>query len=146
MKRTRFYRIYLAIFLVFASGFAPSCKKDRRTEIPNVYVNLYLDVNSTMYLELNLVGGWVNITGGYRGITVYRSSTDDFVAFERTCPHDADVESAYVSVDDSGLTLTCASCGSRFLILDGSVVDGPSTLPLKQYYTTYDGTTLHIFN
>lgn len=122
------------------------CKKDSYAEIPNVYVNLNLDISSTLYLELTHVGGWVNLTGGYKGITVYRVSTDEFVAFERCCPYDPDVEEARVEVDDSGLTLTDSVCGSQFLILDGSVVEGPANIPLKRYRTEFDGDNLHIYN
>jgi hypothetical protein len=122
------------------------CKKDSYSEIPNVYVNLNLDITSTLYIELTHVGGWVNLTGGYRGITVYRLSDAEFMAFERCCPYDPNVEGARVAVDTSGLTLTDAVCTSRFLIIDGSVVKGPATMPLKQYRTEFDGDNLHIYN
>lgn len=122
------------------------CKKEDYAEIPNVYVNLYLDISSTLYIELASVGGYVNITGGYKGITVYRASTDQFMAYERCCPYDADVSSARIEVDPSGLTLTDSTCGSTFLILDGSPVSGPATMPLKQYRTDFDGDNLHIYN
>ncbi|MEI6764527.1 MAG: hypothetical protein WCM76_02730 [Bacteroidota bacterium] len=140
MKKSLF--LFLVLFFVGAS----SCKKDQYKDIPNVYVNLYLNINSTLYMELNNVGGWVNITGGYQGILVYRESTDLFMAYERTCPYDPDVSGAMIVVDTSGLTMSDGICGSRYLILDGSVVNGPATLPLKQYRTEFDGNTLHIYN
>jgi hypothetical protein len=142
-KITAFGIALLLAFLIFTFD---SCKKDQYSEIPNVYVNLTLDISSTMYIELSTVGGYVNLTGGYRGITVYRSSQYDFVAFERCCPYDPDVDSARVVVDLSGLTLTDAACGSTYLILDGSVVSGPATMPLKQYHTDFNGDDLHIYN
>lgn len=132
--------------MTIALIFACSCKKDQYAEIPNVYVNLYLNINSTLYIELNNVGGWVNLTGGYRGILVYRESTDIFKAYERACPYDPDESGAIIVVDASGLTMSDATCGSQYLILDGSVVSGPATLPLKQYRTDFDGSTLHIYN
>lgn len=134
----------LILFIISIQG--SSCKKEAYANIPTVYVNINLDISSTFYIELNNVGGWVNITGGYRGITIYRSSTDDFVAFERCCPYDADVEAAIVDVDPSGLTLTDTVCGSTYLILDGSVVSGVATVPLKQYNADFDGDNLHIYN
>jgi hypothetical protein len=134
------------LILFAAALITSSCKKEAYADIPNVYVNLSLDISSTFYIELNNVGGWVNLTGGYRGITVYRSSYDTFVAFERCCPYDADVDAAMVEVDASGLTLTDSICGSTFLILDGSVVNGPATVPLKQYRADFDGDILRIYN
>ena len=136
----------IAILLMVALFFSGSCDKNNYTDIPDVYVNLYLDISSTMYIELSTVGGWVNITGGYKGITVYRYSQYDFIAFERCCTYDVEVDSARVMVDPSGLTLTCPACGSTFLILDGSIVNGPASRPLKQYMTYFNGDDLHIYN
>jgi hypothetical protein len=143
---TRITRTGLLLLSVFLLATDAGCKKDYYKEIPSVYVDVYLDISSTLYIELSTVGGYVNLTGGYRGITVYRGSIDEFVAFERCCPYDPEVDSARVKVDTSGLTLSDAACGSTYLILDGSVVDGPATMPLKQYRTYFDGDILHITN
>jgi nitrite reductase/ring-hydroxylating ferredoxin subunit len=126
--------------------FFIACKKQNKNPIPESYVSFYLNISSTLYLNLASVGGWENITGGYKGIVVYRKSSDEFVAFERACPHDWEIDSAYVSVDPSGLILNCKSCSSEFLILDGSIVKGLSSLSLKQYKTYFDGQTLHVYN
>lgn len=139
-------QISLVVVLIILLIVQSSCKKEEYADIPNVYVNLNLDISSTLYIELYSVGGWVNITGGYRGITIYRCTPDEFVAFERCCPYDATVEGVRVDVDPSGLTLTDTICGSTFLILDGSVVSGPATMPLKQYKTGYNGDILHVYN
>jgi len=123
-----------------------SCKKEVKDPIPDVYVNLYLDISSTFYIELTSVGGWVNLTGGYKGLVVYRLSSDEFMAFERACPYDWQVDSAYVNVEPSGLMMKCNSCGSEFLIIDGSVINGPSSIGMKQYHTNFDGQILRIYN
>ena len=134
--------LFLSLILIIQS-----CKKNEsHPNIPNVYVNLYLDINSTQYIELNSVGGYVYLTGGYRGILVYRVSVEDFIAFERTCPYDPDKDCARIEMEPSGLTTVDSCCMSRYLILDGSVLRGPSTIPLKQYRTSFDGNILHIYN
>lgn len=143
MKRiTATFTILLLIWILPQS----SCQKEAYPDIPNVYVNMYLDISSTLYVELATVGGYVYLTGGYRGILVYRASTEQFMAYERCCPYDADQNSAVITVDPSGLTMTDSTCMSTYLILDGSVVSGPATLPLKQYNTSFNGDDLHIFN
>ncbi|OYT12405.1 MAG: hypothetical protein B6I18_00665 [Bacteroidetes bacterium 4572_112] len=115
--------------------------------IPEVAVNLNIDVNSTMYIELNTIGGWVYLTGGYKGILVYRIAVDEFVAYDRACPFDPFEDNARITMDNTGITCSdSTSCGSQFGILDGSVIKGPSTIPLKRYYTYYDGNTLTINN
>ncbi len=123
-----------------------ACKKDDGEYVANVYVNFYIEPNSTMYSQLNMVGGWVYVTGGVRGIVLYRIEIDKFIALDRACPHDPDVSEAYVEVEETGLTLIDKYCGSKFIITDGSVISGPSKTGLKQYRTLYDGVYLHVFN
>ncbi|MEI6123678.1 MAG: Rieske 2Fe-2S domain-containing protein [Bacteroidota bacterium] len=139
---------YFNIFLILiASVFlVVACKKENKNTIPYVYVSFYLNISSTLYFELSSVGGWVNLTGGYHGVVVYRESADQFVAFDRACPYDWDADSSYVSVEPSGLVLKCKACGSEYIITDGSIVKGPATYPLKQYNTVFDGQTLHVYN
>ncbi len=122
-------------------------EKEPHDAIPEVSVNVNLDINSTMYIELNTIGGWVYLTGGYRGILVYRIAVDEFVAYDRACPHDPFEKTARITMDNTGITCSdTTSCGSQFGILDGSVINGPATIPLKRYYTYYDGNTLSINN
>lgn len=138
-------KLYL-LFLIITILPLASCKKDKYDPIPEPYVNFYLNISSTLYLNLTTVGGWENITGGYKGIIVYRKSTEEFMAFERACPHDWQVDSGYISVDATGLKMKCKSCQSEFLIIDGSVLSGPSKYSLKAYKTEYDGQYLHVYN
>ena len=134
------------IFLIAFILFTPRCKKDK-DEIPNVYVNFYINVtSSTQYIELNNIGGYVYLTGGVRGIIVYRNSVDEFMAYERNCPYQPQDECATVKIDNSAVIAVDTCCGSKFLIIDGSIVNGPATRQLKQYQTTFDGVSVHVFN
>jgi nitrite reductase/ring-hydroxylating ferredoxin subunit len=126
--------------------FACSKNESNPNEIPVVPVNFSIDPNSTVYMELNHIGGWLPLTGGYRGIIVYRSSLTEFKAYERACPYDWQQASAQVRVDTSQITISCPVCKSAFVILDGSPYHGPSPYPLKQYQTAYDGSLLYIYN
>ena len=137
----------LTLFLFFLTAVI-SCSKHEtgQNDIPTVMVNFSINPNSTEYLELNHVTGWVPLTGGYRGIIVYRKSIDEFLAFERACPFDWQTPDAQVRVDTSGITLTCPVCSSRFIIIDGSPYQGPSPYPLKQYRTAFDGNLLYVYN
>jgi nitrite reductase/ring-hydroxylating ferredoxin subunit len=121
-------------------------KEEKRNEIPVVAVSFVIDPNSTEYLELNGVGGWVTLTGGYRGIIVYRKSISEFMAFERACPYDWELIDARIEVDPSGLTATCPSCKSSFILIDGTPYEGPTPYPLKQYQTQFDGNLLYVSN
>ena len=145
MKFIKLTAMTLILVILLSSTWSCGDKYNHDT-IPEVAVNIYIDVNSTMYIELNSIGGWVYLTGGYRGIIVYRVSVEDFVAYDRACPHDPLEDGARIIMDPSGITCTDSLCGSQFGILDGSVIQGPATIPLKRYYTYFDGNMLTINN
>ncbi len=140
--------IFVCFILIIVSVFFANCRKDKEdnTQVPTVYVDIYLDLNSTQYTELNSVGGWVYLTGGYQGILVYRSSMEEFMAYDRTCTLQSD-SCLRITVENSGLMVIDSACGSQFIILDGTPAqEGPATIPLKRYRTSFDGITLHIYN
>ena len=123
-----------------------SCKKEDDT-IPYVAVNIYVDTGSPSFVNLTVVGGWVYITGGNRGIVLYRKSPSEFMAYERTCSYKPSDANAKVDVDlSTNLFLQDASCGSKFLITDGSVQSAPAAYPLKHYNTSFDGQIVNIYN
>jgi hypothetical protein len=135
-------KIILLIFI--ASVFA--CKKNT-DQIEPANVEFYIYLTEPSFQTLNTVGNFVYVTGGVKGIIVYHKSIDEFVAFERSCPYDPNVSTAIISVDSSGLGLVDYNCGSKYNILDGSIVNGPTAYPLRQYYCEYDGVSaLHIHN
>lgn len=147
MSSARYKNFVISLFTLIMFLLLPHCDKDKdREPIPNVNVNLNLDISSTLYSDLAVVGGYVYLTGGYKGLIVYRMSNDEFVAYDRACPYDYEKPEARVDVEDNGLTLIDSTCMSRFLLLDGSVVEGPAKHPLKKYHTSFDGDNLHIFN
>jgi len=149
----KFLNIFI-IGLIALGLLSGRCQKDKQDPLPYAIVNIRIEPNSTIYINLNTVGGYEYLTAEYpsRGIIVYRISTTDFVAFERTCPFDPDAccddenGCSRLYVDESGLIIKDDCCGSTYLILDGSNVEGPSVRPLKQYNTSFDGKTLHIYN
>jgi nitrite reductase/ring-hydroxylating ferredoxin subunit len=143
---TRF-PVRVILILAFIVFFGISCKKENPPpEIPYVYVNFAINPNSTQYLRLNSVNGWETLTGGYKGILVFRRSPNEFSAFERACPYDPTVTGSQVRVDTSGVTCYCPVCKSKYIMVDGTPYEGVSHYPLKQYTTNYDGNLLYISN
>jgi len=143
----RFHRAgYLLLIFLFAF-LLPQCKKEKQqNEIPTVAVSIAIDPNSTEYLRLNSVNGWEYLTGGYRGIIVFRASTNGFMAYDRACPYDWNQTSTRIVVDSSGITTVCPSCKSKYILTDGSPFSGPSPYPMKQYQTSFNGSILYIYN
>ena len=116
-----FHRTGFLLLLVAFVLLLPQCKKEKQqNEIPTVAVSIAIDPNSTEYIRLNTVNGWEYLTGGYRGIIVFRASTNGFMAYERACPYDWSQTSLRIVVDSSGITTVCPSCKSKFILVDGS--------------------------
>lgn len=121
-----------------------NCKKDA-SEIPDVYVDYYLYTTDPAFSPLNATSGYTYIPGGSKGIVIFRKSQTEFMAYDRHCTYKVP-DGNMVTVDASGLLAEDATCGSKFLMTDGSPNQGPALNVLKQYQTAFDGTVLHIFN
>lgn len=150
MMKTGIFRKHFSRILLIAMMllFLGSCGKDNKDIysglIPDVPVNFYIQPNTIDFLP---AGSWKYYDNeGYRGIILYRLDQYNFMAYERTCPYDPQKECAIVEVDPASYTLVDSCCMSRFLILDGMPFSGPSSLPLKQYFTEFNGEYLHVFN
>jgi hypothetical protein len=126
---------------------------------PLAYINITIDPNSTIYDQLNTVGGWMyldetdGVVAPSRGLIVYRASTDMFMAYDRTPPYKADsccnpskTSCTRLLVGDEYPFVADTCTNSRYLILDGSPVSGPSINYLYTYVAEYDGYTLYIHN
>jgi hypothetical protein len=125
-----------------------SCGKNNENPnqglIPKVTVNFYIQPNTIDYIP---PGSWKPFDEeGHRGILIYRLDQYTFMTYERTCPYDPQEECARVEVDPTTLTLIDSCCMSRFNILDGMPIEGPSERPLLQYFNDFDGNYLHIYS
>ena len=128
-----------------------ACKKDNLNQqlgIPYVNVDRYILLNDPNSLSLNAVGGFLYVNAGSRGILVYHRAFEEYVAFDRHCTYNTSEACGKVSLDSSSnVILNCACCASKFSIIDGSVLNGPSVNPLLQYQAQISGPgTLHIYN
>ncbi|MGI8892503.1 MAG: hypothetical protein ACR2GN_03485 [Bacteroidia bacterium] len=147
MNLRRKITLLIAIFLTTTGLFVTGCKKEKNEyAIPDVYVDVYVYTSLPQYSSLNAVGGWAYVSAGYRGIIIYRNGPDTFSAFDRACTLDPNKPCEIVNVEPNGLTAKDDCCGSRFQIIDGTVVEGPAYRPLKPYNTFWDGNALRIYN
>ena len=119
--------------------------RDNGSEIPLVAVDFTINVNEPQFFDLNVPSGWVYITGGSRGIIVYRNSNDEFTAMDRHAPYEV-VNGCAVIVADDNVLVEDPCSASQWLIIDGSVVTGPTLQPLKNYRTSWANPYLRIYN
>lgn len=123
-----------------------NCRKTAdEHQVPQVSVNRTVAVNLAQYNDLNFIGGWVYMNGGYNGLLLYRANLEDIKAYDRQAPYEVS-NGCQVTVDTGSVTCSDTCSGSQWLMLDGQIVDGPAIYPLKEYTTTFDGTTVNITN
>ena len=135
-------------FVIVSFVFSISeCKKDN-SSIPNVAVDFYIYLSQPSSAPLNSPGNWIPSSGGVKGIIVYRRSVDEFAAYERDCPYDPNASNARIDVDSSNIIAVDRNCGSKFNLLDNTILNGPATRSLKTYHADYDASaaTVHVYN
>lgn len=135
----------IALFYI-ATLFCTACGGYEHPTVPYASVDFTISVGDPNHYKLNHDGGYEYLTGGVRGIIVYRLNNYTFKAYDRACPYDWEEPDSWLWVDPSGLMVCDSCCGSLFNIIDGTVVSGPARFPLKYYRATFDGMLLRIHN
>jgi len=107
---------------------------------PEITVNL----TYPQFQRLKSDEGYAYISGGMRGIILYRVNENSILAFDRACPHHPEASCAEVQVDMSSLFLIDRCCKSTFNFENGSPTGGPAQRPLLQYHTELSGMVLKI--
>jgi len=93
-----------------------------------------LDLTRASSAMLATVGGSLKVSTANDTIIVVRTGETTFEATSAICTH------RRCSVAYNGTVLRCPCHGSQFT-LEGAVVGGPATVPLKPYETAFDPTT-----
>ena len=136
---------FLVIAMLSLPFFSNCSKNNPNTVIPNVYVDVQININEPSSFNLQPIGGYLYHIGGANGLLVYRVSLDEFKCFDRQSTYEPE-NWCNVDVDSTGFYLNDTCSNSQFSIFDGTVTKGPATIPLKQYQTTFDGTFITITN
>jgi hypothetical protein len=138
------FRLYFLLAIIATAVL--SCRKGNNYGVPLVRVNETIFVSNPAYINLSAVGGWIYYPAGSRGLIVYRSGNDEFNVYDRHTTYQPEEYCDPVYVDSSTLIIKDHCSDSEWIIVDGSVVTGPTSFPLKQYQTSFDGSALHVFN
>ena len=121
-----------------------SCQKEE-DYIQNVVVDINLNLTLPEFSDLQTVGNSVFITGGVKGIIVYRQGFDSYKTYDRNCSFEPSLSCARIDSVNSSIAI-CKCCNSKFLLSDGTPFDGPALLPLKQYQNNLSEDFLYIYN
>lgn len=143
--KANFQKIIIFCVVIFCVTFFSCKKKTIQDNIPYQNVNITIYPNDPLNFKLQVVGGWIYYdNGGINGIIIYRKTnvgTNDFIALERTSTYFPDDAFAKAKVQSDNFTLKDTISGSKWQIIDGAVIQGPATLPLRQYFTNFDSGT-----
>ena len=136
------------IFILVTLLSVLSCGKNNQNPVPNVPVDVTIDLSFPSYSALQGVSVYTYVNGGSRGIIVYRKSLNEFVAFDRHSPADAEgtcLEPLYPDANNF-LELIDSCNNARFSLYDGSPISN-SQYGLRQYATQFNGSNiLRIYN
>lgn len=108
----------LYIFCLFISFL--SCEKNETDDLlPNISVDIVVDLNLPQYIDLQTPTGWVYTTGAIKGVIIQNTGIGNppFKAFERACPN---ADCAAPMTFDGSLKLKCSCDNSEYSIIDGA--------------------------
>lgn len=141
-SKIRFYFIILAFVAVLFS-----CDDDtEENPVQPAYVNFSLYLNDPEFQDLKIPGMYIFVRSAGTAIVIYRSSMDEFVAYDRICTFEAKPDILVVS-DSTTIMVRCATCNSKYILTDGSPFQEPARHSLRPYNVTYDGGDyIHVTN
>ena len=139
---------------ITASLISSSCEENKQHPIPDVYVNFTINVKEDPeFFRLQNQGSVAIITSssigalslGYlnNGIIVYYAGDYEYMAFDRTCPHDLPANIAVEIEDNFSASATCPQCSSVYVFpsMGTPSVGSQSNWPLKEYKTIFNPNT-----
>lgn len=131
------------IFLTMAIFI--SCKDTNTRYIPYVPIQINKPISNPDLIDLQTVGGYVYLTGGSRGLVLYRKSEDIIKCYDRHSSYLPD-NNCRVAVDSSNIAVKDPCSNSRWILTDGQPIAGEATLPLQEYACDFDGQRINIVN
>ena len=131
----------LILFILIVNALACGTTDDGNPILPDIPVNQTVFLNTQN--ELQAIGGSALISGGIAGIIVYRFSNEQFLAWDRACPHLQPQTCSRMNIN--GLLMECPCDQTTFSILDGSPQNN-TPYPARQYRVIKEGETLFITN
>jgi len=146
------YLIQFCLVIVFVLTLITCKKKSQQNQniqnhpVPYAPINIVVYPNDPTNFKIQAIGGWIYYPGGINGIIIYRKSTQEFVVIERTSSYLPTNAGASAKVQIDNFTLKDTVSNSKWQIVDGAVIQGPSTWALRIYATSYDGNALRIVN
>jgi len=116
------------------SGFLESCSK-AGSSAQGPTVDFTIDLGLPAYAALQRTGGAVYVTG----VVIVRVDTSTYVAVAQTCTH----QGCTIGFNTGANIFVCPCHGGTYS-LNGTVLSGPPTIPIKKYTVTKTGNNLRV--
>lgn len=129
--------------------FLMACEKDsvanNNPYLPNYNVNYTVNLNLPSNNNLlNTAGGvLINTAGvGIRGIFVFNTGNNVYVAYDAACPNQALSDCSSMTLN--GINAVCPCDGAEYSLFTG--LSNGKDYPMKPYRTEVIGNTIRIYN
>jgi len=134
------------LFFSFLTLLNCSNNDDLNNCIQSLPINITTDLNNPQLINALVPGGFVELTGGSKGVLLMNVNGSEFIAYDKLCP--ADACSTPMNFDGS-FTLKCKCDGSKYGV--GKGIGGtPQTegyiCPAIEYRVLKKGTAIRITN
>ena len=134
------------IFFAFLILLNCSSNDDLTNCIQSLPLNITTDLNNPQLINALVPGGFVELTGGSKGVLLMNVNGSEFIAYDKLCP--ADACSTPMTFDGS-FTLKCNCDGSEYGVGKG-IGGAPQTdgfiCPAIEYRVIKNGSVLRITN
>ncbi|WP_457611232.1 hypothetical protein [Lutibacter sp.] len=135
------------LFLLLPFIIFFSCEKNVTNDIlPNVSVNVTINIDLPQYIDLQTPTGWAEIAGGIKGILIQNTGIGNppYKAYDRACPNN---DCATPMVFDGSLKMKCPCDNSEYSIIDGSPQTSGNIHFAREYrVNVLNSSTLNITN
>lgn len=139
------------LFYISSFLFLLSCSKDNTINnnnpyLPNYPVDLTINLNLPEYNNLQFVSNSVYINNGVagiRGVFVFNTGNNNYVAFDAACPNQALSSCSTMTIN--GIKAVCACDDAEYSFFTGQAQG--KQYPMKQYRVQQiNSTTLRVYN
>lgn len=147
------------LLLTIALWVVTGCEANKNDVIPDVYVDFQISLFDPEFADLSAPGNHALVSSstnniGYpaaghagKGIILYHATMWEFLAFDRTCPHDFVNNGKSVAVNVDGIYAVCPDCGTNYALPSfGTPVSGPGRYPLKNYRVNFNYPLIRVWN
>ena len=138
-------RILFILLLMFTIGGCDRCNRSQL--LPEVSFAFTININEPSYFDLSVATGFLYFDGGTVKLIIYRINQEEFNVYDARSTHNPD-DPCICVVDDDHIFIKDPCGDSKWLLTDGTILEGSASQNLLQYNYTFDSATgvLYFYN